>query len=305
LPRLRYQSTARQDFLSRLRADLNRQPGARKSLGLYIHGLGNLFSDAIVETAAFGCALAHPQGSPGSGYPGLVIGFSWPSYASVDSARFYASSPPSPPSGTIRDNILGSRASFASLVGFLLDGLHDMPVDLSVLTHSEGNYMLMVGVPAVATARPAARAAHCLMMAADISAVSLQDGQQGQAIADFCDDVAVYYSGADAVLTVSNYEFAQFHVADFPSRLGLIGPYYYANPAALGANVVGIDSSKVTLDLAGGVISVHSSYRSLPRVLLDLTQTMLGLAPSNRCAIAGTTQGFTLEGATPMSCGQP
>jgi hypothetical protein len=165
--------------------------------------------------------------------------------------------------------------------------------------------MLMVGLPAVATARPAARAAHCLMLAADISAVSLQDGQQGQAIPEFCDDVAVYYSGADAVLTVSNYEFAQFHVADFPSRLGLIGPYYYANPSALGANVIGVDSSKVTLNLPGGIISVHSSYRSLPPVLVDLTQTMLGLAPSNRCPIAGTTQGFTLEGVASASCGQP
>src|SRR5262249_23498472 len=108
-PRTHYQSTAQQDFLTRLRAYLNRQPGARKRLGLYIHGLGNLLSDAIVETAAFGCALAQPQGAPGSGYPGLVIGFSWPSYATLDSARFYASNPPTPPSGTIRDNIPATR----------------------------------------------------------------------------------------------------------------------------------------------------------------------------------------------------
>jgi esterase/lipase superfamily enzyme len=298
VPRLRYQATTQQTFLSRLRADLNRQRGSRKSLAVFIHGLGNLFSHALTETAVFGCALAKSQGAS-PGYPGLVIGFSWPSYGLAESTVFYASNPPSPPSGTIRDNILGSRESFVSLMQ-LLDSLQDIPVDISLLTHSAGNYMLMVGMTA---ANPTARVQHCLMMGADISAVSLQEGQQGQAIADICQDVAVYYSGADAQLTVSNYQFVPFHVKDYPTRLGLIGPYYYANPAPLNGNVTGVDSSKVTVDLPGGIAAVHASYRSLPAVLADLTQTMLGLPPTNRCLIPGTTQGFTLEAAAPTNCG--
>src|SRR5262245_58387780 len=154
-PRLRYLATTQQTFLSRLRADLNRQPGSRKSLAVFIHGLGNLFGHALAETAAFGCALSKPQG-PEPGYPGLVIGFSWPSYWIPESAAFYGSNPPSPPSGTIRDNILGSRESFVSLMQ-LLDGLRDIPVDISLLTHSAGNYMLMVGMAALGAANPAAR----------------------------------------------------------------------------------------------------------------------------------------------------
>ena len=95
----------------------------------------------------------------------------------------------------------------------------------------------------------------------------------------------------------------QFHLKDYPTRLGLIGPYYYANPTPLNSNVVGVDSSKVTVNLPGGITGVHASYRSLSPVLVDLTQTMLGLPPSNRCPIPGTTQGFTLEPAAPPSCG--
>jgi esterase/lipase superfamily enzyme len=301
--KLRYRTTSAQSFITSLRNDLGLQVAARKSLAIYIHGLAYLFDSALTATAAFGCALAQPQQGFSIGYTGLVIGFSWPSYGPVESARFYASNPPNPPSGTICDNILGSRESFVSLMQMLADGLQGMPVDVSVLTHSEGNYMLMVGMAALAAANPSFKVRHCLMMAPDISAVSLQTAQQGQAIADICQDVAVYYSGTDPDMTVSNYEFVQFHVKDFPTRLGQIGPYYYANPTPLNANVTGLDSSKVTVDVPGGLAAVHSSYRSLPPVLLDLTQTMLGIPSTNRCPIAGTTQGFTLEAAVVTTCG--
>ena len=102
---------------------------------------------------------------------------------------------------------------------------------------------------------------------------------------------------------VTNYEFAQFHVKDFPTRLGQIGPYYYSNPTLLNANVTGLDASKVTVDVPGGIAAVHSSYRSLRPVVLDLTQTMLDIPSTNRCPIAGTTQGFTLEAAAVTTCG--
>jgi esterase/lipase superfamily enzyme len=300
--KLRYRTTSAQSFIASLRNDLGLQAAARKSLAIYIHGLAYLFDSAVTSTAAFGCALAQPQQGFSSGYTGLVMGFSWPSYGPVESALFYASNPPNPPSGTIRDNILGSRESFVSLMQMLADGLQDVPVDISILTHSEGNYMLMVGMAALAAANPSFKVQHCLMMAPDISAVSLQTAQQGQAIADICQDIAVYYSGTDPDMTVSNYEFVQFHVKDFPTRLGQIGPYYYSNPTPLNAKVTGLDSSKVTVDVPGGIEAVHSSYRSLPPVLLDLTQTMLGIPSTNRCPIAGTTQGFTLEAAA-AACG--
>jgi len=299
----RYQPTSAQSFIASLRSDLNAQPTARKSLAIYIHGLGNLLNDALATTATFGCALAQPQQGFSTGYTGLVIGFSWPSYGSAESAVFYASNPPNPPSGTIRDNILGSVDSFVSMVQQLVDGLQGIAVDISLLTHSEGNYMLMQGMAALAVTSPALRVQHCLMMAADISAVSLQSAQQGQAIADVCQDVAAYYSGTDGDMTVSNYQYAQFHAKDFPTRLGQIGPYYYANPTPLNANVTGLDCSKVTVDVPGGIIAVHGSYLSRPPIVLDLTQTMLGIPPTNRCPIAGTTRGFTLEATAVTTCG--
>ena len=51
--------------------------------------------------------------------------------------------------------------------------------------------MLMVGWPPLLEAGGVAK---CLMLAADVSAVSLQTGEQGQAIAEHVAQVTVYYS---------------------------------------------------------------------------------------------------------------
>ena len=200
-------------------------------------------------------------------------------------------------SGTIRDNILGSRQSFDVLVQLLESQVvapSQTPVELSFLTHSEGNYMLMVGLGGLS--KPAT-VAKCLMLAADVSAVSLQSGEQGQAIADTCGQVTVYYSGADETLNSSNYEFFQWHRQDHPTRLGVIGPYYgFPAPKVLNPNVVGLDCSAVTVFPAVfSIIDVHSSYLYVPALVLDEAQTMLSLALPTRAAIPGTTQGFTLQ----------
>jgi len=149
-----YTEVTKEVFLERLTADLAKATsGGTARLGLYVHGLGNYFSDALSETATYGCNLA-TQAS----YPGLVIGFSWPSYGLLDSAAFYGTTgPPIPPltpqrSGSIRDNVLGSRESFAALLAMLQDDVIDAadpPVELSIMTHSEGNYMLMAGMAAI------------------------------------------------------------------------------------------------------------------------------------------------------------
>jgi hypothetical protein len=248
----------------------------------------------------FGCALA--TSGP---WPGLLIGFSWPSYDvedSVFSFQYATKTPPPPPllpqtSGTIRDNILGSRQSFDALVQ-LLEGqvvpTSQTPVELSFLTHSEGNYMLMAGLGALS--KPAT-VDKCLMLAADVSAVSLQTGEQGQAIADTCGQVTVYYSSADETLNSSNYEFFQWHRQDYPTRLGVSGPYYgFPAPKALNPNVVGLDCSAVTqFPAVSFLIYVHSSYLYVPALVLDEAQTMLSLPQPKRAAIPGTTQGFTLQ----------
>ena len=298
-PQQSFEEVTQDVFLTRLKADLAlAASGGKLHLGLYVHGLGNVFTDALSEVGDFGCALA----TSGS-WPGLLIGFSWPSYDAFYSAISYATKTPPPPplvpqtSGTIRDNILGSRQSFDALVQLLesqIVATAQTPVELSFLTHSEGNYMLMVGLGALS--KPAT-VAKCLMLAADVSAVSLQSGEQGQAIADTCGQVTVYYSGADETLNSSNYEFFQWHRQDHPTRLGVIGPYYgFPAPKALNPNVVGLDCSAVTVFPAVfSIIEVHSSYLYVPALVLDEAQTMLSLAQPERAAIPGTTQGFTLQ----------
>lgn len=292
-----YTEVSQATFTERLKADLALTASdGTLHLGVYVHGLGNVFTDALSEAAEFGCNLATP-----GGYPGLVIGFSWPSYDLVDSTLFYATiGPPPPPlvpqrQGSVRDNVLGSRESFQSLLTLLAGDVvtgAPAPVTLTVLTHSEGNYMLMTGLGAATSSPPIAQ---CLMLAADISSVSLQTGEQGDGITSRCDDVTVYYSGADPDLVTSDYEFFAYHRQDYPTRLGLSGPHYYADPSPLAANVQGVDCSRVTVSPAvGSIIDVHSSYRSVPNILADLTQTMLGMAATGRSPIAGTTQGFVL-----------
>lgn len=297
-PQTNYQEVSEAVFLSRLTADLAKTTtNGQQQLGLYIHGLGNLLTDAMTETAQFGCSLAQ------SGeWTGLLIGFSWPSYDLLESGLFYATSgPPLPPldpqrSGSIRDNILGSRTSFASLLNLLQSQIvapSNAPVALSLLTHSEGNYMLMAGLAGMSSPPSLSR---CAMLAADISAVSLQTGEQGQAITESCRGVTVYYSGADVTLGSSNYEYFQYHQQDYPTRLGQAGPYYGFTSPQLPANVTGVDCSSVTVYPAvAHITDVHSSYRSVPVILADIAQTLLGKAPTARKPISGTTQGFTLS----------
>ncbi len=285
-------------FLQRLKADLALAPAnGSLQLGVYVHGLGNTLSDAMSEAAEFGCTLAGT-----GGYPGLLIGFSWPSYGLFDSGFYYGTvGPPPPPlipqrSGTIRDNILGSRESFAALMTFLetqVVATSMTPVELAVLTHSEGNYMLMEGLSSAMTLP---HLQHCLMLAADISSASLQQGGQGQAIVDACAAVTVYYSGADETVASSNYEYFQYHVQEYSTRLGLIGPHYLPDPAPLPATVTGVDCSQVTQAPAvASIIDVHSSYRTVSQILVDQTQTILGQAATKRVPIPGTAQGFRLR----------
>lgn len=297
-PQATYTEVTEAVFLERLAADLARAAaGGQLHLGLYVHGLGNLFTDALAEAATFGCAL-----QTAGQWPGLLIGFSWPSYDLFDAAVYYASSGPPPPpltpqtSGTIRDNVLGSRQSFDALVQLLATKVvapSATPVTLSYLTHSEGNYMLMTGLGALGAP---AHVDHCLMLAADVSAVSLQTGEQGAGITDTCGQVTVYYSGADETLGTSNYEYFAYHRGDFPTRLGVVGPYYgFLAPKALAPNVTGVDCSSVTVAPAvSSIIDVHSSYRTVPDILRDQAETMLSLPHPKRQAISGTAQGFTL-----------
>ncbi|HEX6729868.1 MAG TPA: alpha/beta hydrolase [Pyrinomonadaceae bacterium] len=273
-----YSSVPESDFMTPLQADLqNTAPASGPAnLAVYIHGLAVDFDDAISSTAAFGAALASP-----GGYNGLLIGFDWPSYGELVGPlpSYYATSrPPQNTSGTIRDNINGSTEAFVNLMQALLAlRINNQPLNLNIITHSEGNFMLLMGMMELQKANVSSGVNNALMLAADISAAMLQQGQLGDAITTICNQTTVYYSGCDPDLCFSDYEFFAFHDQAYPTRLGLIGPFAY--PAtAIPKTVVGIDCAQVTIDL-GSQTDVHSSYRSLPQVLVDLSTTMNSTTP--------------------------
>lgn len=281
-----YQSVTPTSFINDLRQDLAKTAvsGGPASLVVYIHGLGNTYSDAISAAANLGTALQH------AGYGGLVIGFSWPSYSELVAAlaSYYATGrPPTKTSGTIRDNINGSVQSFQAMLNLLGSlRVNNQPVNISVICHSEGNFMLMWGMMQYPKGTP--KMNHAIMLAADISAAMLQGGQWGQDITGNFNDVSVYFSGCDADLTYSDYDFFAYHDQTYPTRLGLIGPFSYPAASAVPANVTGVDCSQVTVDL-GDIIDVHSSYLSLTSVLADMNSVLSGTKPVGRTLYPGST----------------
>ena len=303
-----YSTVDSTDFYSDMLTDLESTVDANGNANLvvYVHGLGNTFDDAIAEAAAFGSALASP-----GGFGGLLIAFDWPSssplFAAV--ASYYATTqitwPVENTSGTIRDNINGSIDSFVAVIQKLLAiRINSNPVNLSIISHSEGNYMLLMGMLGLKEAGVTSGINNAIMLAADVSAVIFQSGQFGYAITDICTQVSVYYSGADADLNYSDYDFFAFHNQVYPSRLGLIGPYAYPSETAISTSVIGIDCSQITVDL-GLITNVHGSYMSLPQVLVDVSTTLNSSNPTytGRILYPGSTNSYYLNPAVNTQAG--
>ena len=108
-----------QAFLDFLTADLKVAAANNcPQLTVILHGLGNLFTDAVTEMTTLGSGLQQY-----ADYYGLVISFDWPSYGELDSSIYYSSTPYSfPPtnmSGTVRDNINGTVGAFGNLIAML------------------------------------------------------------------------------------------------------------------------------------------------------------------------------------------
>jgi hypothetical protein len=275
------------DFLADLLADLNATvTNNTAQLVIFIHGLANSFASGVDDTGTIGGGLAR------AGFGGLVIGFSWPSYGLFDSVTDY---------GGVRQNINGSPESFASLLEMVetlragLDG--GASLDLSVICHSEGNYMLMQGMNYLYN-NPLStwqNIDNVLMLAADINDAALQvpdeqnenDGT-GAAIAQLSEQVTIYYSITDPELALSFAIYAEYHNPDYPGRLGMEGPYSFEQ-GALETNTYGVDCNWVVNpaniawlkinEIIPWYVLEHSSYIYIPQILTDMTQTMNGTAP--------------------------
>lgn len=273
---------------------------ASPQLTIFVHGLGNLLPDAIWGTSSLGANLAKF-----AGYPGLVIGFDWPSYNERDSAVWYASNgnpysfPPSNTWGTIRDNINGSTQAFQNLVSFVTGLRSDVTgLTISIVCHSEGNYMALLGLLKNQTQY----FDHVLLLAADVNNAVLQapdssDPLVGQAngIVQAGKDVTVYFTLNDDVLPLSIYTYGyHYHNPEFGSRMGSTGPSYNAGQQS--ANVYSVDCSGVInlqnfrylqnqgvipIQSDGSDLSMHTSYLFIPQILQDFAALFTGTAPNN------------------------
>ncbi len=287
-------------FATAITAALTAQTGPNPQLTVFIHGLGNLFSDAIWGMSSIGADLA-----TFANYPGLVIGFDWPSYGELESAEYYATNgnpysfPPTKTSGSIRDNINGSTQAFTNLLAFLT-GLRTTinGLTISLICHSEGNYMALLGL----FGNTAQYFDHVLLLAADINSAALQQLNSGDAlvgqgygIAQSGGDVTVYFTENDDVLPFALYNF-QYHYynPEFGSRLGSAGPSYNAGQQL--ANLYSVDCSGVIdfknfrylqsqkiipVDSDGGPLSMHTSYLFIPQILQDMAALITGAAPGS------------------------
>jgi hypothetical protein len=276
------------DFLSALQADLNATvTNDTAQLVIFIHGLANSFSSAIDGTGTLGAGLAQA-----AGFGGLVIGFSWPSFALFDSVVYY---------GKVRENINGSLESFASLFETVQTLRAGLPaganLNLSVVCHSEGNYMLMRGMNYLYNNPPSSwhNIDNVLMLAADINDAALQlpDGNYlgwGWPITRLSHQVTVYYSYTDPELALSTATYYEYHNKEYPIRLGTKGPYSFEQ-GALEINTFGVDCNLVVNliniawlklnDIIPWYVLEHSSYIYIPQILVDMAQTMSGVAPGD------------------------
>ncbi len=274
------------EFLQSLIKDLTSQ-GSSPQLTIVIHGLSTLFSDTINLLSQLGNGLQQY-----ANYGGLVIAFDWPSYGEVESGIDYASSPytfpPPNTSGTIRDNINGSNAAFQNLLTMIAGLQANIPgLQVNLICHSEGNYMLMVGMYYLVQSGNTANLGQVLLIAADINNGALQsvpaDTLTGQAAAipANAQRVTVYYSEYDYVLSTSQDIFTDYHNPEYLGRLGLEGPISYQT-GALPGNVVGLDCSAVVNEEQALKISFtmtpHMAYFYIPQVLQDMAATLTGVA---------------------------
>jgi hypothetical protein len=297
-------------FLALLESDLQIAiTNGFPQLTVVIHGLANLFGTSIGELAAAGGGLQQY-----AQYYGLVISFDWPSYNTIESflpanyAPLPYAFPPNATSGTIRGNCNGSVAAFGTILKMLDQLREKFGVTVNVICHSEGNYMIMLGMQAQA-ALPQNILNQVLLVAADVNNGALQpssnappDTGQGAPIAASSQQVTVYYSSADDVLPWSKNFLARYHNPSYRDRLGLEGPSSYAD---LPPQVWGVDCSSVINDAAVKQIpqvppgtSAHSSYFYVPQVLQDWAQTLAGTAPVrviNRTPVAGTSNAFAMQ----------
>jgi hypothetical protein len=322
-------------FLQHLEDDLKLTTGETKTalLVLYVHGLSVSFPEAIPLAAQFGlhfqgqhpdnnnlgttgctqnplpkdCILC-PQDARKALFPGLVISFDWPSFdvegQSILEQLLTLEILLAPQTlRETRQRATDSASAFANVIEHVLPPLQQrlksagVRLQITVIAHSEGNYMLTQGAQA-ATQKGLKRIfTDAFLLAADINSAALNPGNLGEGIFGIGEQVTTYYSTSDPDLLISSYLWADLHDPRFNARLGSAGPY------SKFSQVTGIDATQATnrirpdiVDLSVsdfgacaapqssdnptspvivGLLSQHGAYRCVAEILDDLTMTMM------------------------------
>ena len=248
-------------------------------MAIFIHGYNTSFDEAVAGYSSFGKSLKNHN------WDGLLVGYSWPSEGT---SLGYIED---------RDDARESVTGFVHLMNLIK--LVRMPaekcyIDVSMISHSMGNYVLREGLSyfskQVGYPRNDIYFTQTLLLGADISYNSLELDGSGRSICDFSHRVTAYFNKNDNVLGLSR------GVKHFGNRrLGRSGPSDYSK---LPQNVVAVDCCKVANKEICKKSSIHSSYFVISEELNDFVSTMNGIdrgAIPGRLEIAGTNRcGFQL-----------
>jgi esterase/lipase superfamily enzyme len=278
-----------QAFTTQLGQDLRaaRDAQGRPQLAIYVHGFDTPYAAAFPDLQSFGLGLA------AAGYPGVVVGVTWPSF--THTTVF----PPETYYAHAQDNAKHSKGLFEAVIRLIAGAQTQLSgLDASLLCHSMGNYLLAETVAAGDAAALKRPLRSVLMLAADVVNTLFQPGDgRGPLITALTQQVTVYYSGNDEVLEASG-------VINFDVRLGYGGPADYGT---LAAKVAGLDCTAQVATSAvaetyvpvgqssilASDVTVHSCYRYVPALLQDQAQAMLGLPLPHRQAVGGSGDHFT------------
>lgn len=276
----KFKSKSKDDFLKSLLSDLKQlKKEGEAQAALYIHGYNTDFKEDLEEMAVLGKNLKK------AGYPGIIIGFNWPSHGRK---LGYLGD---------RDNARDSVSAFIHLMHLLKEIRQPADqcwIDLSLIAFSMGCYLLREGLHYFAkhVGYPLNDIYfnQTILFGADISFDSLERNEQGAWISSFSHRVTTYFSIHDPVLGLSR------NIKHFGKRrLGRRGP----DPNrydALPENVVAVDGKYVATNenikkYGGG--SVHDANFYIPDLLKDMVATLSSVdraVITNRAEVPGSAR---------------
>ena len=248
-------------------------PAGAKELDIvfFVHGFNNSPGDALLRQRQIESELRNRN------FPCMVIAFDWPTAGNAlayEYDRFEA------------QNAAGILVK-GGIIPFTKYLINDCPINVHVMAHSMGGFVVREAVRAVDKGRDSDlsndwRVGQLVLFAADLSSSSFaQNDTDTQHLFDHCGRLTNYFSGYDQALAVSNAK-----NIDISSRVGRVGM-----PSDNPGNDKAVDvdcgprysqeyGSRNTVGITNGILS-HSWYFDDPVWYEDLAYTLKGQLDRN------------------------